>query len=143
MPYGWTTQAMEFEAHGWVSFRNFKATLRSMAFKNMAVQANRDAALEALDELAQPPPFDTNTRFPDNAIFVDLDHSYVATRLRAMTAALSYKDRQNELNRGVSTPIPGVETKLLANLNDAILSFSYACNELRMNHVEVWRIVAQ
>lgn len=51
-----------------------------------------------------------------------------------MTAALSYKNRQNDLNRGVSTPIPGVETKLLANLNDAVLSLSYACNELRMSH---------
>lgn len=67
-----------------------------------------------------------NTRFPNNAIYVDLDHSYVATRLRAMTTALSYEDRQNELYCGISTPIPGVETKVLANLNDAILSFSYA-----------------
>lgn len=78
----------------------------------MAVQANRDNALEFIDELAEPPPFDPNTRFPDETIYVDLNHSYVSSRLRAMIAALSFKDSQNEINRGISNPIPGMKIKL-------------------------------
>jgi len=134
MPYGWTTQLLDFEAHGWVEIRTFKATLRSMAFKNMDVQANRDAALTSLEDMVCPPPFDEKTRFPDQAIFVDLDHSYNSTRLRALVAASSYKDRQNEMNEGISTPNPAVETRLNNNMSDALLAFSYACNEMRQAH---------
>lgn len=105
-----------------------------MPFKNMAVQVNSYTALDVLDELTEPPLFNVNTRFSDQAIYVDLDHSYAATRFRVMAAALSYKDRQNEVKLGISTSIPAVETKLLSNLNDAILTFSCACNELCMSH---------
>lgn len=34
--------------------------------------------------MAQPTPFDPNVRLPDDSIYVDFDHSYVATTLRGM-----------------------------------------------------------
>lgn len=87
----------------------------------MFVQANRDAALEALDEIAQSPPFDANIRFPNKAIHVDLDHSmsYVARHLRSMVTALLYQDRQKRIESRHPESLPAMDTKLLQNENDA------------------------
>nr|UTQ79659.1 hypothetical protein 3 [Myzus persicae nege-like virus 1] len=134
--YGWTLEAALIDTHNWVSLKTYRMALKSITFKNIGVQANRDAVLQVLDGLGSPvTPFDVSKRFPDNEIWVDLDHPYINTHFRTIVAACSYKDRQNEKNREVSTPIPSVENKLFSNLNDAIVAFGHAVSQLRQAHI--------
>lgn len=134
--YGWTLEATLLDTHSWCPLRKFRGELRSITFRNIAVQANRDAILMVLSSLAMNnPPFDSNNRFPDNQILVDLDHPYIAGHMRTILAACSFKDRQNEQNRGVSAPIPAVEGKIFSNLNDAIVSYGHAITQLTSAHI--------
>lgn len=92
MPYTDTFAVVEMESHGWVELKTFRSTLRSILYKILANQSSgifAAAAIVTMVKNAQSAPFDVDIRFPDESIYVDIDHSYVSSRLIAITKALN------------------------------------------------------
>jgi len=117
--------------------------------KNITVQTDCDAILEFIDELPNKnAPFGVTERFPENKIYVDLNHNHNVNNLRLMTiaACTSIKDLQNiktsnnlnhqKSHRGNSAHMPSVEEFRIyyKHINDAIVSYTHAVHNLFAPH---------
>lgn len=132
MPYGWHTEAAERSDHNWCRYGKFKTNIRNLFTKNISVQAVRDEVMSVLGGIRDITPFSSNTRFPNDQIWVDLDHPFVIDRFRIIMGAASYKDRQNEKARGVPEH---VEVRLYSNIEDAKVAYYRAIQDLLTAHV--------
>jgi len=100
--------------------------------------------LKFIDELPNKnSPFSVTERFPENKIYVDLNHYHNVNNSRLMTiAACTFKGLQNvkTLNhqnghRRNSAPTPLMEDRIYyKQVNDAIVSYSHAVHNLFAPH---------
>ncbi|CAI6360860.1 unnamed protein product [Macrosiphum euphorbiae] len=144
MPYEWTLVAEDFESHSWCELGPSRRAVRGIMTKNMTVQTDCDAILKFIDELPNKnSPFSVTERFPENKIYVDLNHYHNVNNLRLMTiAACTFKGLQNvktlnhQNGRGRnSAPTPLVEDRIYyKQVNDAIVSYSHAVHNLFAPH---------
>lgn len=120
MPYGWHNQVSLAATHQWVEYMSFMNLLRSFRFRQFSLKAHRDEMMVALLNLQTNIPFSADTRFPENGIYIDLNHSLVARMLTQLSLALDFSDRQTEKGRNVPDSI---DTRTSSNMEDAKVSF--------------------
>lgn len=121
--YGWTREVVELSAHHWIEYNSLMRTLNMMKFKSFSVKAVRDAMRVTLENLPMNIPFDVNNRFPDDAIYLDLNHSVPNNLMRQMVTALDLSDRDNE--KGRHEP-DAQRLRAYSNLEDAKVAFYQA-----------------
>ncbi|MFX0618101.1 hypothetical protein ABEL47_22780 [Escherichia coli] len=98
----------------------FKMVINGFRFRSYTVKAERDAMRNELRNLKQHVPFAENSRFPENGIFINLNHSVPGRLIRNMTMALDVSDRQVEKDRPHET---GTGKRVLSNLEDGKVAF--------------------
>lgn len=120
MPYGWHNEASLIATHHWLEFNSFKTVFRSFRFKQFSLKSHRDEMMVTLANLPVYLPFAIDKRFPDDGIFIDLDHSLVSRMIAQLTMALDFADRQTEKGRAVPD---NIDTRIYSNMEDAKVSF--------------------
>lgn len=120
MPYGWHNEANLLHSHHWVNYGHFVRLLQRYKFMSFSVKAKRTELLTALENMPSDPPFSIDTRFPDDAIYIDMDHSVPSKILMQLSMALDYADRQSEKGRGQPD---NIETRAYSNFEDAKTAF--------------------
>lgn len=95
-------------------------TLNLIKCRSFSVKAVRDTIRTTLENLPMSAPFDTNTRFPEDKIYIDLNHSVPNAYIRQLMMALDYNDRQTEKGRPESDSI---NARQFSNMEDAKVAF--------------------
>lgn len=105
----------------------FMTTLNMFRFKNFSVKANRDTMATTLANLQINVPFAKETRFPDEGIYIDLNHSVTIRLMALMMKALDYSDRQTEKGREVTNE---EKNRSFSNFEDAKVCFYNTLNQI-------------
>lgn len=125
--YGWHNEALLLSTHHWLEYEAFIHIINGFKFKSFSVKASRDLMRTTLENLPRSLSFSTSTRFPVDAIFIDLHHSVPMRTLRTLTMALDYSDRQTEKARDRSYAI---DSRNFSNMEDAKVAFYSAVDQL-------------
>lgn len=112
---------------------NFLKAIQHASTINFPIQAQRNAALNALNEALTGPRavplgkiVSRSTRFPDNYRLVDVHSSALSGPIEQLRLALETKTREKD--RGVRSEASGPEPN---QLNDAQVAFRKALQEVR------------
>lgn len=120
MPYGWHTEALMLSSHHWMEYTALMTVMNRFKCKQFTRKNIRDEMLTTLENLQIDLPFSPNDRFPEDKIYIDLNHSVPSRILMQLTSALDLSDRQQEKGR----PGPdAVDVRSYSNLEDAKLAF--------------------
>lgn len=124
MPYGWHTEAEYLASEHWVSWGNFQRTMNMLRLKDFSIKAVRDEIRVSLQNLGFDPPFTKDSRFPEEGIYINLNHSVPHAHMRQLIQALSLSDRQTE--KGRSQPdAPNIRE--YSNFEDAKVALLSSC----------------
>lgn len=127
MPYGWHGEAALLQSHHWMAYSSFVSVLHRIRFMSFTVKASRDQIRNILENLAVNTPFSISTRFPDDAIYIDLDHSVPSRLITQIMLAIDLSDRQTEKGRPTADNISQREH---SNFEDAKVAYYQAVGNL-------------
>jgi len=127
MGYGWHTEAEYLRTDHWINWGNFQRTMNMIRLKDFSVKAVRDEIRTTLQNMPIDPPFSKASRFPEEGIFINLNHSVPHSMVRQLIQSLSFSDRQTE--KGRSQP-DGTSTREFSNLEDAKVAFYHSVFKL-------------
>jgi len=99
-------------ASRWFSADIFSGILQALTAFYYPAHAAREAAI-ALFQSVRPAPFDTCNRFPSSGAFATDFDPALSTLIVQLISALSYSDRQLNINRS-GTPVTGNDPVYLA-----------------------------
>lgn len=127
MPYGWQGEAELLQSHHWVDYSAFVRVLHRIRYAAFSVKASRDMVRNTLENMQVNLPFSVTSRFPDSAIYIDLDHSVPSRLITQLMLALDFSDRQTEKGRAVPD---AVDTRSYSNFEDAKVAYYQAVGNL-------------
>lgn len=99
--YDLRDRAMECE--DWAELCDLRKLLRQMKFSNFSIGSVRQAHFRALENLKVDAPFSETSRFPPSRVYVNISCSRYSDLFRQVSSALSYKERDREVDRRVGT----------------------------------------
>ncbi|APT35497.1 ORF5 [Adelphocoris suturalis virus] len=123
MPYAWHNEALILQTHHWCLYNSFLNVIRRARYISFSVKAQREGVRNALENMQINLPFSVNNRFPDEAIYIDLDHSVPSRLLTQIMLALDFSDRQAEKGRVIPD---SVEVRSYSNFEDAKVAYYQA-----------------
>lgn len=127
MGYGWTHEVAHLASDHWCEFGMFKQVINGFRFRSYNVKAERDAMRNELKNLKVRVPFGPTLQFPENEIYINLNHSIPGRLLRNLVLALDTSDRQIEKDRPRSD---GEDKRAFSNLEDGKVAFYNAVEGL-------------
>jgi hypothetical protein len=100
--------------------------LNDFKFNAFSVKAQRGHMRTTLANMNKNASFSRTTRFPEDGVFIDMNHSVPLRLIRQLTAALDLSDRQTEKGRDTEKN----QTRAYSNFEDAKVAFYTAVDGL-------------
>lgn len=117
--YKWHTECIDLVAQHWMDYTDFLKLMNSFKFKAFSRKAVREQILTTLDNLESRPPFSPSKRFPEDSLYINLNHSVPSKYLERLASCLDSNDRQQEKGRTDHVN----DERAFSNMEDAKVCF--------------------